>query len=296
MKNNILPIVLTASVATFAFIASSCGSKSENRIVEYDGEQFFKPTMHNIVADTVFDYDGTKIETTRISRYDSIDDSNNFVSLNIYADITNGKINGAIAKYIEEAVNAFSTDTIVSHEISVDTVLSIDAARMVNVADSTISYFTTHIIPQALSDSVVAVNLAIDVKPVWANSDYVTYSMSSQAYYGGAHGDDDFYLQTFDAKSGSPMGFYNLVPASQQDAVRHKLLDIISRSHDMNIEKYLESVNEWAANEGADVWTEKTFPIAHVALTNQGYIFSYPKYTIAPGSAGCPVYVVPVKN
>lgn len=296
MKRNILPIILTASVASFAFIASSCGSKSENRYVEYDGEQFFKPTMHNIVADTVFDYDGTKVETTRISRYDSIEDSNNFVSLNIYADITNGKINGAIAKYVEEAVNAFSTDTIVSHEISVDTVPTIDAARMVNVADTTISYFTTHIIPQALSDSIVAVNLAIDVKPVWANSDYVTYSMASQAYYGGAHGDDDFYLQTFDAKSGRPMGFYNLVQASQQDAVREQLLDVISRSHDMSVEKYLASVNEWAGNQGADLWTEQTFPIAHVALTNQGYVFCYPKYTIAPGSDGCPVYVVPVKK
>ncbi|MDE7091827.1 MAG: RsiV family protein, partial [Muribaculaceae bacterium] len=32
------------------------------------------------------------------------------------------------------------------------------------------------------------------------------------------------------------------------------------------------------------------------ALTNQGYVFCYPKYTIAPGSDGCPVYIVPVKK
>ena len=294
MKKNILPIVLSASAATFALVATSCGSKNGDRIVEYEGEQFFKPTLHNIVADTVFEFDGTKVETTRISRYDSIDDSNNFISLNIYADISNKEINGEIAKYIEHAVNVFSQDSITS--MPVDSVISIDAARMVNVADTTISYFTTNVIPQALSDSVIAVNLAIDVKPVWANSQFVTYSMSSQAYYGGAHGDDDFYLQTYDAKSGRPMGFYNLVPASKQDAVRQQLLDIISRSHNMDVTNYLKSVNEWAGNQGADVWTEQTFPLAHVALTNQGYVFCYPKYTIAPGSDGCPVYIVPVKK
>lgn len=252
--------------------------------------------MQDVVADTVFKFDGKEFATTRVSRYASIEDTNNFISLNVYASRDNKAINGTLSKYIGEAVDAFSQVDDAVKEMPVDSAATIDAAQMVNIADSTIAYFTSKVVPQAQADSVPAVNLAIELKPVWADDTYVTYSMSSQTYLGGAHGEDDFYLQSFDAKTGTPMGFYNLVPTDCQDAVRTQLLDVISRSQNMTVEQYLASVNQWIGNEGADNWTVSSFPIAHVAVTGQGYVFCYPKYTIAPGSEGCPVYVVPVKK
>ncbi|MDE6809755.1 MAG: RsiV family protein [Muribaculaceae bacterium] len=293
-----LPFALSASAVALALMSTSCGNtqKSPDKIVTYDGPTFFKPVMQDVVADTVFDFDGNKIETTRVSRYASVDDTNNFISLNIYASRTNDAINGALSKYIGEAVDAFSQIDDSVKEMPVDSALNIDAARMVNIADSTVTYFSSKVIPQAEADSVIAVNLAIELKPVWADDTYVTYMMSSQTYLGGAHGEDDIYLQSYDRKTGAPMGFYNLIPSDRQDAIRAQLLDIISRSQNMTVDQYLASVNQWIGNQGADNWTVKTFPIAHVALTGQGYVFYYPKYTIAPGSEGCPVYVVPIKK
>lgn len=295
---RILPIALSASAIALAMISTSCGNtqKSPDKIITYNGPTFFKPVMQDVVADTVFNFDGKKFETTRVSRYASIEDSNNFISLNVYAARTNDALNGALSKYIGEAVDAFGQVDDAVKEMPVDSASNIDAAQMVNIADSTITYFTSTVVPQAKADSVPAVNLALELKPVWADDTYVTYSMSSQTYLGGAHGEDDFYLQTFDARTGSPMGFYNLVPADRQDAVRTQLLDIISRSQNMTVEQYLASVNQWIGNDGADNWTVATFPIAHIAVTGQGYVFCYPKYTIAPGSEGCPVYVVPIKK
>lgn len=297
-RKVILSSAVAAGVLMFGLMPS-CKSKTADakpEIVKYSGVEFRTPSMKNIERDTVFDFDGTRVASTRVSRTMAAPDSNFFISLDIYACNDNDVINGSLAKYIEEALDAFEVNQDSSEKsIGVYSEKSMSVSELVAVADSAVKVFSDVVIPNALSDSVRATNLAVDIRPAWANDSYVTYSMSAQCYYGGAHGESDFYLLTFDSKTGAAMGFYNLVPVDKQDEVRRELLDVISRSDGMNVGQYLAMVNEWVGNSKEEDWTVKSFPIYHVGLTGQGYVFCYPKYSIAPGSEGCPVYVVPAE-
>lgn len=295
-------VILASAAAAWVLmfgLMPSCKSKTADarpEIVEYSGVEFRTPSMKNIECDTVFDFDGTRVASTRVSRTMAVSDSDFFISLDIYACNDNDAINGSLAKYIGEALDAFETNQDSSDKsIGVYSEKSKTVSELVATADSAVKVFSNVVIPQALADSVHAMTLAVDLRPAWANDSYITYSMSAQCYYGGAHGESDFYLLTFDSKTGAAMGFYNLVPADKQDEVRRELLDVISRSDGLNVGQYLAMVNEWVGNSREEDWTVKSFPIYHVGLTGQGYVFCYPKYSIAPGSDGCPVYVVPAE-
>ncbi len=302
MNNKLFFAGVVAVGSLVAGMAVSCKSNTTTadsepvEYVEYAGEQFRNPSMENAVADTVLDLDGTDFASTRISRSAMVPgDSSCYVAIDVYA--SNDNINGALAKYIHDAIAGFDIDQdSVDRSIGIDSVYMVDVNGLTEIVDNAVNSFMEVVIPQAKSDNVPGISLSIDLRPVWANESYVTYSMAAQGYYGGAHGETDFYLLTFDLKTGSPMGFYNLVPTNRQEKVRKDLVAVISHSDDMNVDQYLAMVNDWVGNNSRDSWTVQTFPIYHVGLTEQGYVFCYPKYSIAPGREGCPVYVVPVKK
>ncbi len=295
MRSIILTSLAAASLT--AIVSTSCGSQNKTEqtpLVEYDGQTWCTTVKTDATVDTIFNFDGTQVASTRISRFKAAADSNFYASVNVYGNATNEVINGAFAKYIEEVFSTFqSNDESTDKAIGVDSLKTAGIAELTSVVDGCVGYFNNEVIPTAQKDSVIATNLSVEIKPVWADDSYVTYAMASGCYYGGAHGEEDFYLMTFDSKTGAQMGFYNLIPADKQDQMREKLLDVISRTDDQTVESYLAMVNQWIGNDKSESWTVKTFPIYHVALTGQGYVFCYPKYSIAPGAAGCPIYVVP---
>lgn len=294
--------ILLTSIATLALAAgvtASCGGsreKNQTPLVEYDGQTWFKPVEQDTTADTTFVFGGINVASTHIARIEAAADSNFYVSVNVYGNKANETINGTIAKYLDEAFGTFvSNDESTDMAIGVDSLKPCDTRALAATVDGCVRNFMDVVVPEARADSVIATNMSVEIKPVWADSTFVTYVMASYCYYGGAHGEEDFYLLTFDSKTGATMGFYNLIPAGQQEEMREKLLDVISRTDGLTVDAYLSMVNQWTGNDKSESWTVGTFPIYHVGLTGQGYVFCYPKYSIAPGSDGCPVYVVPDK-
>lgn len=293
-------IIKSTAVAAMALLTlASCNRKNPaaEAIVKYDGPEYQAPSMKEITRDTVFDFSGNKVKSVRVNRFASKPDSNFFIAINIYANEENEAINGNLDKYVNDAMQMFSINSESTDiAIGVDSLSPASVNELISNVDSAVTYFSDVVIPAAVKDSVTGMNLSIDLRPVWANDSYITYAMTADSYLGGAHGNADFYLQTFDKHTGSPMGFYRLIPADRQDEMRQRLLNVIAATDGVSLDQYLAVVNQWIGNDKKESWTVETFPIFHVGLTGQGYVFCYPKYSIAPGSDGCPVYVVPEKE
>lgn len=274
-----------------------CSGTGEQRVtpVEYSGETSFRPAAVNSTVSKDVDVDGIEINSLNISRhYRSGDNYSLSFDLDIPED--NPAIAGAIARYLGEVMGAFNPGE--ENEpvfLGIDSVAPKTPEMTVAYADSAVRRFADVIVPQAQSDSVPGIDVSVTVRPVYANESYITYAMYSTAYLGGANAMTDFFLQTYDSGTGLPMNFYTLVPAEKQEAVRAQLIAVIAASNGQNTAQYLASVNQWIGAEKGSDWTVSTFPVYHVGLSSQGYVFCYPKYSIAPGSEGVGVYVVPAE-
>lgn len=291
-----------AATAAALLIFAGCGnSGKKTEPVTYDGETSFVPNTVNATTDTVLSIDSTEYRVINIRRFNALktENGNNDFSISMNIDIPAGneRIAGEIASYVCEIMDAFrKTGEDSPLFLGIDSVAPRTTDEVVALCDSSVSRFVNVIAPQAISESVVGTTVDITVTPVFINDSYVTYAMYSSSFLGGAHAEEDFFLQTYDAASGIPVNFYSLVPADRQEAVRRELIETIAATKGLAVGSYLASVNQWAGMSGEEDWTVKNFPIYHIGLTGQGYVFCYPKYTIAPGSEGVGVYVVPAEG
>lgn len=286
--------ILASLALGVATLASSCaGNPKKVTPVEYDGATTFAAVTDNLTADTVAVIDSVNYPVVLIQRSASAGD-NFSISLDIEAPANSPEITGALKSYISQLMATFAGDELQDPILlGTDSIAPTTTAELAAYADFVVAEFKDKIAPQAQSDSVIGTNVVITLKPVFVNDSYVTYAMASDLYLGGANSLTDFYLQTYAASTGRPMGFYNLVPATDQARVKEELLASIASKSSQSIDQYLASVNQWVGADQEENWTLKTFPIYHVGITAQGYVFAYPKYSIAPGSDGVQVFVVP---
>ena len=150
----------------------------------------------------------------------------------------------------------------------------------------------------------VPFNITIDAYPVFLNDDYVTYRKYAYYYTGGAHGNSESLLTTFNLTNGKPIGLKNIVKSDRLDDIREMVASHMAYSYPIydnikTVDEYIDSLNVWlgtgtSENENAgDRITLKNYPLKDPAITQLGLVFIYEKYELAPGVDGSPVVVLP---
>lgn len=148
------------------------------------------------------------------------------------------------------------------------------------------------------------------IYPVWINDNYVTYFVYKYLYSGGAHGNSDHFLQSFDLKSGKILELEDIIKPDCLDKIRKLAAEhMASQNHFDNmkiptLQNYLDSLNVWkngtntlfqyyesSDNEKYNI-TVEDFPLSNPGLNNVGLVFNYSKYLLTPGCYGCPTVVL----
>lgn len=127
----------------------------------------------------------------------------------------------------------------------------------------------------------------------WANKDVITYECTEYSYVNGAaHGNGDFRLITFNRHSGKPLEFKDYILPEKEMIVRRLLIEALAIELEFeSADLFLEfERNNWLMRNDLTI---KNFPIESVGMSRQGLVFSYSKYSIAPGASGCPSVVLP---
>jgi len=133
-------------------------------------------------------------------------------------------------------------------------------------------------------DEVIGYSYEATVKKVYANPYYVTFSINSYNYTGGAHGMPFTGYYTLDRKTGHLYTTGDLFPSN----VQSKLRQIVNR----NLSK-TEVCQTGGLFDKAEFGGNYPLPEKGVALTEKGVMFQYQAYEIAPYAAGEPSVVVP---
>lgn len=150
-------------------------------------------------------------------------------------------------------------------------------------------------------------NIKFSIHPVWINENYVTYFVFEYHYTGGAHGNYETYLHTFDRKSGKTINLDDIVKPYKISKIRRLVAEhMASQNHFDNmkiptLQNYLDSLNSWkntiysfGSSSPKDYChiTINDYPLNDPGLNNAGLVFTYSKYHLTPGCEGCPVVVL----
>jgi len=286
---------LFAAAAIIFSALAACNSNSGKKIepITYAGQVSFGYDKTNLTSDTLLTVGKTECEVLDIRRYAS--SGENFtISLNLYIPKDNDNIAGSIGGYLNRIMNTFCQEECKDKSAGNDAFPAMSAEKVEACADSAVRCFIDVIVPRAKSDSAVGTSVEVAAIPVYIDDSYITYAMYSSTFLGGANAMGDFFLQSYDASTGKPLDFESLIPDNEKrDKIRSELVARIAAKEGMDVRQYLESVSRWNNSAKDNKLTVSTFPIYHVGISDQGYVFCFPKYTIAPGSDGTGVYVVP---
>lgn len=122
------------------------------------------------------------------------------------------------------------------------------------------------------------------VKKAYANPYYVTFSVETYIYIGGAHGMPLTVYYTFDRETGHHYTTEEIFPAN----VQSKLTQIVNRNLATT-----EVYKEGGLFDKSEFGGSYPLPENGMALTEKGIIFQYQAYEIAPYAAGMPSVTVP---
>lgn len=120
------------------------------------------------------------------------------------------------------------------------------------------------------------------------NKKYITLSLSSFRYEGGAHGKTIIGQQTFRKEDGRELGWYNMFNMENEYKIRELIKKGLIRYFDI---KPGEELKDYLLNP------ENAFriplPVTPPVLLDDGIMFIYQQYEIAPYAFGLPQAVVP---
>ena len=151
-------------------------------------------------------------------------------------------------------------------------------------------------------------NIYFQIYPIYLDAKYITYRQYSYSYTGGAHGITASYLKTFDLETGKELTLDDIVKPEgliqvHEEAAAHMAYSYPIYENITTVNEYVDSLNIWLGNfygedaaEHDNKVTISNFPLPNPALIEDGLAFIYQMYTMAPGSDGCPLIVIPYKE
>ena len=151
-------------------------------------------------------------------------------------------------------------------------------------------------------------NIYFQIYPVFLDDNYVTYRQYSYSYTGGAHGITASYLKSYDLKSGKELQLDDIVTPEGLTTLHEEVAAHMAYSYPIyenieTVEEYVDSLNVWVGDFYGDdasghdnKITLSNFPLPQPAIIKDGLAFIYQMYTMAPGSDGCPLVVIPYSD
>lgn len=292
------PIFATAAVgmAAIALFFSSCSGKKSNdsviipvNHVEVIPDAPGSPVKANIVADTTLNIGEKNEAFTRVDRIYQADDSANFY-MSVSAVVPYG-----ISPVTETVSNLFD-----SLYASLEGPSMTDAASLINTPGLFASHldnlgadFVSFVTPMAENtdpDATPGYMLSFNARPVYSSPDIITYEIVTDSYEGGNSADYNEAAISINPANGQVYQLADLVVADSIPAVRQQLVEAIALSNEKSVDEYLAGLTLF--NSPQTAYTVDNFPIYNVAYTPGMLTFTYPKYSIAPGSEGSPRYTI----
>lgn len=129
--------------------------------------------------------------------------------------------------------------------------------------------------------------------PEWESADgrYVTYFLSSDLYFGGAHGMNGALYVTFDSNSGKSLGVSDIfTPSGFEKAMEILASKVKDYTSGRVTTAYLITDSE-TVSEYYQMHDGRIYP--RPALTRHGVAFAYQPYDIAPFSEGVRFFLIP---
>lgn len=279
-----------------ALMTVSCSDKSGEEggdpFVDFPDDQVLTGVVSIVTApsttDTVFTFDGLKVETLQIARIFPTEHSDVFFSIRVFPLKGESPVNMGLARIISEDFS-----TVAGGDIHYD--LHETTARAVtDQIDYYGKVFNDTILPQLRESVVNGFYVNVDLRPVWvsADRDLYTYSSYQESRTGGGPAEISCYYASFSNKLGRRMTFDDLVPAADRHDVRAELVGQMARQAGKSVTQYLEWLTDYVNPEAPRPFTVDDFPIAYVASYKSRLVFSYPQGTVAPVSEGCPIYFI----
>lgn len=151
-------------------------------------------------------------------------------------------------------------------------------------------------------------NIYFQIYPVYMDDNLITYRQYSYTYTGGAHGITDSFLKSFDLKTGKELTLEDLVKPEGMATLHEEVAAHMAYSYPIfenihTVNEYVDSLNVWLDNFSGDESSDKSnkvtisnFPMPNPGVIEEGLAFIYQMYTMAPGSDGCPLVVIPYKD
>ncbi|MCM1449345.1 MAG: hypothetical protein NC082_03305 [Clostridiales bacterium] len=283
---------MLAIAATATITLASCNNKAKESAnagqdLENLVEENSVTVKNNTLNDTTLIVDGKAMKFAEVSRIFNIDNTGQFyLSMRAIVPADSSLITNSIYATMIEYYNALG-DPQLSCQPAAYT-----PAQLAKGMDEIGTRFKSYAAPFAADTITPGFMMNVDMRPVYGGKDYLTYAIYDDYYTGGAHGEVDTYFITLNATTGEPYTFDTLFDKTDREKLRGKLVEIIAKDKDQTVEDYLKSLNEYIMP--STPVTVANFPVYHVGVSELGYVFTYPKYTIAPGFEGCPAYVIPL--
>lgn len=290
MKKTIL---LTAAAAiTLAAAMTACGNGKKTAASTPDPEieaTSTLPVTANAITDTTLTISGREMPFTLVERiYQADDDGLFYLAASAMVPAGESAVTPTVSSLIDYTYALLGIPAIDTVE-PVNTPLAL-AARLDTLGTAFVDFAT----PLAADTSEFATPgymMSIVLQPVYADDSILTYSVVADTFTGGNAPDYNEYVLSLDHATGAVLNLDDLVGPDARNQVVDSLISNIAESNGKSVDEYLSDMRLFLSFTSPI--TADNFPVYYVALTPDGILFTYPKYSIAPGSYGSPRYLVP---
>lgn len=238
------------------------------------------------ISDKTFTFGDREVDATEVARIYGQAGPDIYLSVRAYGLKEYPAVNNWIAQTVDGKLAEITESTFADTTVTTipELTASLDAAGAV---------FADSIAPAMAASVAPYYNIVINMQPAYATDSYMTYATYVGSYTGGANGYYEYYYSTFDPVTADVFDFAQIVKPEKQADIRKALVETIAESQSLSTDDYLRQLNEFLMTDESSRITTENFPIYNVGVTADGLVFSYPKYSIAPGSDGAQSYVLP---
>lgn len=132
---------------------------------------------------------------------------------------------------------------------------------------------------------------------VFANDQVVSVLFLSYSYTGGAHGNYGYDAHTYDLRTGNELVLQDLVRSDQLKLFYQRVSKkLLGQNRDLLFPETVQDIERFVGEKGATSTQVQEQQFGHLTnwyLTNEGIVFFYNPYEIAPYAAGVQEIVLP---
>lgn len=262
------------------------------------------------VADTIYHYGALRLKGVEVSRLVSVDSLDAYLSVRFQALRNYPTLNRRLFDLVDSFYTSATMQSPSYRRIG-------SSSSVVEALDALSRNYRDSIILNS-ADSLIyypGQGIAIDVRPVYATNRFVTYSLFFYNFVGGSRPETDWIYATFPLGGGDSYKLKDIVKPEARGHVLDILLNDLASELEMSVDDYVVYLADWL-KDGSDIedeeetvepsreqltdlrreMTDSLAAMSRAALTEEGIVFSFPRYSIGPAFDAIPQFVVPLDS